>query len=99
MVCSPISLASVAISLLALSEAKAITPQSITKAPTSFSIPTASSAPSTASFPTVDKGKDYINYTNVAGYFLQDLNTTIPSTFDYVMLPKDLVIVCFSDLS
>lgn len=57
---------------------------STTKAPTTFSIPTASTAPSTASLPTVDKGTEYINYTNVGGYFLQDLDTTVPSTFDYV---------------
>jgi len=57
-----------------------------TKAPTTFSIPTASTAPSTASLPTVDKGTEYINYTNVGGYFLQDLDTTVPSTFDYVRI-------------
>ncbi|KAI5271177.1 phosphoglycerate mutase-like protein [Aureobasidium subglaciale] len=55
---------------------------SVTQAPT-FSIPTASTAPSTASLPTVDQGTEYVNYTNVGGYFLQDLDTTVPSTFDY----------------
>lgn len=93
MVYSCVSLASVVVSLLALSEAKAISTTSscvsktghdTTKAATTFSIPTASSAPSTASLPTVDNGKEYINYTNVGGFFLQDLNTTVPSTFDYV---------------
>ncbi|CAD0107772.1 unnamed protein product [Aureobasidium uvarum] len=55
---------------------------SVTQAPT-FSEPTASTAPATTSLPTVNKGTEYINYTNVAGYFLQDLDSTVPSTFDY----------------
>ncbi|KAG9761607.1 putative GPI anchored protein, partial [Aureobasidium melanogenum] len=51
--------------------------------PATFSEPTASTAPATASVPTVNQGTEYINYTNVAGYFLQDLASTVPSTFDY----------------
>lgn len=54
---------------------------------TTFSIPTASTAPSTASAPTVDNGKEYIQYSVVPGYFLQDLNTTNASTFDFVRYP------------
>jgi hypothetical protein len=61
------------------------TSYSVTVAPT-FSEPTASTAPSTASLPTVNQGKEYINYTNIVGYFLQDLASTVPSTFDYVSL-------------
>ncbi|KAG9749761.1 hypothetical protein KCU59_g3270, partial [Aureobasidium melanogenum] len=51
--------------------------------PATFSEPTASTAPATASVPTVNQGTEYINYTNIAGYFLQDLASTVPSTFDY----------------
>lgn len=65
------------------------TPYSITVAPT-YSEPTASTAPVTASLPTVDQGKEYINYTNVVGYFLQDLDSTVPSTFDYVSSARKL---------
>lgn len=56
---------------------------SMTQAAT-FSEPTASTAPATASVPTVNQGTQYINYTNMAGFFLQDLASTVPSTFDYV---------------
>ena len=90
----------IALCLLASSEAKVISTglnsekhsssrcssHAITSAETTFSIPTASTAPSTASLPTVDNGKDYINYTTVTGFFLQDINTTVASTFDYVGL-------------
>jgi hypothetical protein len=31
----------------------------------------------------------YINYTTVTGFFLQDINTTVPSTFDYVNFPSE----------
>jgi hypothetical protein len=72
------------------------TSYSITVAPT-YSEPTASTAPVTASLPTVDQGKEYINYTNVAGYFLQDLDSTVPSTFDYVSSPEKLVSSSFTD--
>lgn len=51
---------------------------------TTFSIPTASNANPTASVPTVDDGMETISYSTVPGYFLQDLNTTNPSTFDFV---------------
>ncbi|TIA26332.1 phosphoglycerate mutase-like protein [Aureobasidium pullulans] len=76
------SVSSSTISSVAVSSSVGVS-VSTTKAPTTFSIPTASTAPSTASLPTVDKGTEYINYTNVGGYFLQDLDTTVPSTFDY----------------
>ncbi|KAH0335896.1 putative GPI anchored protein, partial [Aureobasidium melanogenum] len=51
--------------------------------PATFSEPTASTAMPTASVPTVNQGTEYINYTNMAGFFLQDLASTVPSTFDY----------------
>jgi len=50
----------------------------------SYSIPTAATAAPTASGISIDKGKEYINYTTVAGYFLQDDPATNPSTFSYV---------------
>ncbi|GAB7354009.1 hypothetical protein MBLNU459_g4600t1 [Dothideomycetes sp. NU459] len=40
-------------------------------------------AASTASDPTIDGGKKYFQYSTVEGYFLQDLNSTVASTFDY----------------
>ena len=93
MVFSSTSLASVALSLLALSEAKAISnghASTTAKPATTFSIPTASSAPSTASLPTIDHGREYINYTTVTGFFLQDVNGTVASTFDYVSMPVSI---------
>ena len=63
---------------------------SVTKAAT-FSEPTASTAPATASVPTVNQGTEYINYTNMAGFFLQDLASTVPSTFDYVSCDGDIL--------
>jgi hypothetical protein len=30
------------------------------------------------------QGQDWINYTTVTGFFLQDEPTTVPGTFDYV---------------
>ncbi|KAF2149393.1 phosphoglycerate mutase-like protein [Myriangium duriaei CBS 260.36] len=48
-----------------------------------FSVPTASTANPTASGITVDHGKAYIKYTTVTGFFLQDLNTTNQTGFDY----------------
>ncbi|KAL1306177.1 hypothetical protein AAFC00_004279 [Neodothiora populina] len=50
---------------------------------TTFSIVTSAAAPSTASLPTVGDGTEYIRYSTVGGYFLQDLNTTAASSFDY----------------
>jgi hypothetical protein len=32
-------------------------------------------------------GNKYINYTTVKGYFEQDIETTDPSTYDYVSFP------------
>jgi hypothetical protein len=34
--------------------------------------------------------QSYIQYSTVTGYFLQDLNSTDPSTFDYVRLISEL---------
>ncbi|KAF2227459.1 histidine phosphatase superfamily [Elsinoe ampelina] len=50
---------------------------------TTFSISTAATANPVASGISVDGGKAYIKYSTVEGYFLQDLNTTDPATFDY----------------
>lgn len=49
-----------------------------------FSIATSSSAPSTTALPTIDNGLEYVKYSTVGGYFLQDSNSTEASTFDYV---------------
>lgn len=57
---------------------------STTSFTSTFSIPTAATAASTAAEITIDGGKEYIQYSTVGGYFLQDLNTTVASTFDYV---------------
>lgn len=48
-----------------------------------FSIPTASTANPTASGVSVKHGKAYIEYSTVPGFFLQDLNSTNQTTFDY----------------
>jgi len=53
-------------------------------AQTSFSIPTAASAAPTAAGIAIEGGNNYVNYSTVGGLFLQDLNTTDPSTFNYV---------------
>lgn len=51
---------------------------------TTFSIPTTTTISPTASASVVEDARKYITYSTVGGYFLQDLNTTTPSTFDYV---------------
>ncbi|KAF4554321.1 Histidine phosphatase-like protein 11 [Elsinoe fawcettii] len=56
-------------------------------AKTTFSISTAATANPVASGLSVDGGKSYIKYSTVEGYFLQDLNTTNQTNFDYVPLP------------
>lgn len=60
---------------------------STTSLTSTFSIPTAATAASTAAELTIDNGKEYIQYSTVEGYFLQDLNATVASTFDYVRSP------------
>lgn len=71
---------------------------SITRAPltTTFSIVTAATAQSTASLPTIDDGEEYIAYSTVDGYFLQDLNTTNASTFDYTATNFGLISQTYS---
>ena len=51
---------------------------------TSYSIPTAATAAPTASGVAINNGKQYINYTTVPGYFLQDDASTDASTFNYM---------------
>ncbi|KAJ9618942.1 putative phosphoglycerate mutase pmu1 [Taxawa tesnikishii (nom. ined.)] len=58
---------------------------------TTYSIPTAATANPTASAPTVDDGTEHIQYSTVSGYFLQDINTTNASTFDYTAVNFGLI--------
>ena len=50
----------------------------------SYSIPTAATAAPTASGVGIARGSEYLDLSTVTGYFLQDVNTTNPSTFSYV---------------
>lgn len=49
-----------------------------------FLIPTATTANPVATGISIDGGSEYINYTTVGGFFLQDLTSTNASSFDYV---------------
>ncbi|RVD88949.1 uncharacterized protein DFL_003113 [Arthrobotrys flagrans] len=50
---------------------------------TTYSEPTATGASPTASGVSVNKGKAYLTFETIPGFFLQDDPATIPSTFDY----------------
>lgn len=51
---------------------------------TTFSEATASTAAASTSGVSIHGGQGYINFSTVPGYFLQDLNSTNASTFDFV---------------
>jgi len=66
------------------SSSSSVTSTSVSVASLSTSSQSMTAAPSTTSISTTDNGTEYIRYSTVGGYFLQDLNATNASTFDYV---------------
>ena len=85
-----------ATSLAAAAVTSGVSPTSVSKdittvtAATTFSEATASTAAASTSGVAIHGGQGYINYSTVPGYFLQDLNSTNASTFDFVSISMSL---------